>query len=189
MSESLLSGLDLRGAVHALLLASPAPLSLQRLAALTGAAREDVSAAVALLRNFYAGGPGGVELQELAGGWQLSTDPAYADVVSGLVRSRQLPLSPAALETLAIVAYRQPVTRADIEAVRGVSADGVVITLAERGLIREVGRKPAPGRPVLYGTTEDFLRFVGLRSLADLPEPGTSDDDASDFLPLMPSAG
>jgi segregation and condensation protein B len=174
-------------AVHALLLASPVPLSLQRLTTLTGAKREEVSAAIADLRSYYAAGPGGVGLQEIAAGWQLSTDPAYADVLAALDRSRPQPLSPAALETLAIIAYRQPVTRADIEAIRGVGADGVVGTLMERGLIREAGRRQAPGRPMLYGTTDEFLRYVGLRSLADLPEPDTDDDADTGPLPMMPA--
>lgn len=176
-------GHDLAAAVHALLMASPAPLSQSRLMALTGADREAVAAALATIRSFYAGGPGGAGLQEIAGGWQLTTDPAFGELVAALGRGRQQPLSPAALEALAVIAYRQPVTRAEIEQVRGVGSDGVVITLMERGLVREVGRKTAPGRPLLYGTTDEFLRFIGIRTLADLPELEDEGEDGP--LPML----
>jgi segregation and condensation protein B len=117
----------------------------------------------------------------------LTTAPEYAEKVSAVGRSRPQPLSPAALETLAVVAYRQPVTRAEIEAVRGVKVEGVVATLLERGLIREAGRKRAPGRPALYATTEEFLRFFGLNSLSDLPEPDSGPDEDLEPLPVMPA--
>lgn len=113
----------------------------------------------------------GLHVVRIAGGYQMATRPALAEGVARLLaapggKSR---LSKPALETLAIVAYQQPVTQAEIEAVRGVSADGVLKTLGERGLVAETGRKEVPGRPILYGTTADFLHYFGLHSLEDLP--------------------
>lgn len=179
---------ELVGLVHALLFVSAGPVSVERLCSLTGASRDAVNGAVGILAGHYAAPtPGGVRLQEVAGGWMLTTAPEYADKVAALARSRPQPLSPAALETLAVIAYRQPVTRAEVEAVRGVKVEGVVATLLERGLVREAGRKPAPGRPVLYATTDEFLRFFGLRTLNDLPEPELQSDDDLELLPVMPS--
>jgi segregation and condensation protein B len=181
-------GGDVAAAVHALLFASAEPLSLDRLAALAHATREAVRSALRRIAGFYgavgggggfaAGAPGGVQLREVAGGWQLTTCPEQAEVVASLGRSRPQPVSPAALETLAIVAYRQPVTRAEVEQIRGVGVDGVMSTLIDRDLVREVGRKQAPGRPTLYGTTEEFLRYFGLRSLRDLPQPADEGGEA-----------
>jgi segregation and condensation protein B len=109
---------------------------------------------------------------EVAGGYQFATRPQYATWIRKLYRGRRLPrLSPAALETLAIIAFKGPIIRAEIEAVRGVNVEGVLKTLLERNLITVVGREEAPGRPLLYGTTQDFLVYFGLNSLADLPKP------------------
>ena len=165
--------------VHALLFAAAQPLDAERLAALTEAEPADVRRAVGRIRDHYQGQAslGGIGLQELAGGWQLTTLPGVGEAVAGLARGRPGPLSPAALETLAVIAYRQPATRADVEAVRGVKADGVIATLLERDMIRTAGRKTAPGRPVIYRTTEGFLRYFGLRSLADLPQPEPADPE------------
>ncbi len=171
----------LAGAVQALLFASSSPLSLDRLCSLTGAGPAEVRRALAEVAAHLegAGAPGGVTLQQLAGGWQLTTAPPYGEDVAALVRARAQPLSPAALETLAVVAYEQPVTRAGIEAVRGVKVDGVLGTLLDRDLIREAGRKNAPGRPVLYATTPEFLRVFGLSSLDDLPKGETPSNPES----------
>ena len=180
--------MPLAGLIHALLFAAPEPLTIQRLSAVTGAGADAVRAAVAEVRRYYQrpDAPGGVFLQEVAGGLQLVTVGSAADAVAAIGRGRPQPLSPAALETLAILAYEQPSTRAEIEAVRGVKVDGVISTLLERGLIREVGRKQVPGRPILYATAEEFLRFFGLRSLEDLPEPAVDSDEtgSSDELPV-----
>jgi segregation and condensation protein B len=111
----------------------------------------------------------GLQLIEVGGGYRLCTRPEYGRYVERLREPRHFRLSQAALETLAIVAYRQPVTRPEIEAIRGVSADSAVSTLIERGLIRECGQKQAPGRPMMYGTTELFLLQFGLNRLTDLP--------------------
>jgi len=177
--------------IHALLFASPEPLGVDRLATLSGATRDEVRAALRQIGAYYASGeaPGGVMLQEIARGWQLTTAPQAAQAVIALGRGRPQPLSPAALETLAIIAYRQPATRADVEAIRGVKIDGVLATLLDRDLVREVGRKQAPGRPVLYGITDEFLRFFGLRSLDDLPQPAPEDttDGREAELPVAPA--
>jgi len=180
--------ISLAGLVNALLFAAPEPLTVERLSMATGAGADAVRAAVAEVRRYYQrpDAPGGIFLQEVAGGLQLVTVASAAEAVAAIGRGRPQPLSPAALETLAILAYEQPSTRAEIEAVRGVKVDGVIHTLLERGLIREVGRKQVPGRPILYGTTDEFLRFFGLRSLEDLPQPivDSAETDSSDELPV-----
>lgn len=109
-----------------------------------------------------------VALVELGGGFQLLTRPEFGDAVAAFSSPRQPPLSRAALETLAIIAFRQPVTRAVIDELRGVHSEGAIATLLERGLIAEAGRAEAPGRPFLYVTTRRFLEHVGLRSLEEL---------------------
>lgn len=112
----------------------------------------------------------GLQLVQVAGGYQLCTRPEFAEIVARYLQPQPTKLSRAALETVAIVAYRQPITLPEIEAIRGVQSDGVLRTLLQRGLIQEVGRKQAPGRPVLYGTTPQFLHYFGLNSLEDLPD-------------------
>jgi segregation and condensation protein B len=119
------------------------------------------------LRRNYMGR--GVELVEVGGGYQMRTSPDVGKFIARLERPRAIKLSQAALETLAIVAYRQPVTRADAEEVRGVDCGGVMRSLQERGLVRVVGKKDVPGRPLLYGTSNKFLEIFGLSSLTDLP--------------------
>jgi len=112
----------------------------------------------------------GLQVMKIAGGWQLCTRPEFAPYISRLHEPERVRLSRAALETLAIIAYRQPITRPEIEAVRGVNVDGVVSTLLNYELIEEKGRKEAPGRPVLYGTTKEFLTHFGIDKVEDLPE-------------------
>lgn len=140
----------------------------------------------------------GFRMVESGAGWKVVTSPDAAPWVRQLFpENRPARLSPSALETLAIVAYRQPITRADIEAVRGVNVDGVMQTLLERGVIRITGRADVPGRPLLYGTTEFFLEHFGLRSLDELPNcaelrrvelPVAAKDESQPDLPLE-SAG
>jgi segregation and condensation protein B len=113
----------------------------------------------------------GVKIVNIAGGWQMATSVENADQIDKLLKSPIVTtLSPAALETLAIIAYRQPVTRHEVENIRGVASDGVVKTLLEKHMIREIGRSDAIGRPGLFGTTTEFLRHFGLNDLGDLPE-------------------
>jgi segregation and condensation protein B len=126
------------------------------------------------------------QLVEKADGWQLVTHPDYAQWVRQLFPLPKPPrLTPPALETLAIIAYRQPITRADIEAVRGVAIDGVLQTLMERGLVKITGRAEVPGRPLLYETTQFFLEHFGLRNLDELPN---ADELRKRYLPTAPRA-
>jgi segregation and condensation protein B len=156
--------------IEALILASDEPISLQRLRELLDdAASADIRSAVAELETFY--GERGIRLVEVAGGWQFRTAPDHAEVVQKLWQSRPPKLSRALLETLAIIAYRQPITRAEIEALRGVKiASALLASLQERGWIKVLGRKEVPGRPHLYGTGRKFLIDFGLGSLKDLPD-------------------
>ena len=130
----------------------------------------EVAAAIEQLKVEYIQHEHGFQLVEKADGWQLASDPKYAQWVRGLFPApKPARLSSPALETLAIIAYRQPITRADVEAVRGVTIDGVLQTLMERGLVKISGRAEIPGRPLLYETTDFFLDHFGLRNLDELP--------------------
>ncbi|MDD3879702.1 MAG: SMC-Scp complex subunit ScpB [Syntrophomonas sp.] len=113
---------------------------------------------------------GGLQIIELDVGYMLCTRPAYSDILSRMEKPLRKRLSAAALDTLAIVAYRQPITRAEIEQIRGVKSDRIVNTLMEKGLIEEVGHKAVLGKPVLYATTEEFLKVFGLTGLKELPD-------------------
>lgn len=139
-------------------------------AALAKTKQDAVAEAMQQLKEEYEEQQRGFRLVESVAGWKVVTTSEAAPWVRQLFpENRPVRLSPSALETLAIVAYRQPITRADIEAVRGVNVDGVMQTLLERGVIRITGRAEVPGRPLLYGTTEFFLEHFGLRSLDELP--------------------
>jgi segregation and condensation protein B len=154
-------------AIECLLFMSDQPLSARELGDLLEETPGAITAAIPALAERYS--DSGLQLIEVGGGYRLCTRPEYGRYVERLREPRHFRLSQAALETLAIVAYRQPVTRPEIEAIRGVSADSAVSTLIERGLVRECGQKQAPGRPMMYGTTELFLLQFGLNRLADLP--------------------
>lgn len=163
--------MDLSRKIEAALFASLEPLTLAELARLEdGATEADVADALAALRAEYAATRRAFDVVEVAGGVQLRTRPEFAPV---LARLDSVPetgrLSAAALETLAVVAYHQPVSRAQIEAIRGVSCGAVLRTLLDRELVAVVGRGDGLGRPALYGTTRRFLEHFGFRSLADLP--------------------
>ncbi|MFT0848582.1 SMC-Scp complex subunit ScpB [Actinomycetaceae bacterium L2_0104] len=160
------------GALEAILLVATTPIPSVDLAHAMGLTEEETEDLLRELRDEYAGRTGGrirgFELRSVGGGWRLYTNPEYADVVAGFVlRETSTRLSTAALETLAIIAYRQPVSRAQIAAIRGVSVDSVVRTLMMRGLVAEVGTTPASGA-VLYGTTQSFLESMGMNSLDEL---------------------
>ena len=157
--------------VEALLFASGQPLTPARLAAALGAEQPAVQAALEELALAWRAREGAIELVEIAGGWRLMTRPDFHGDVAALRKKTEVErLSPAALETLAVVAYRQPIGRADIEAVRGVACGPVLRLLLERDLIRITGRSPEPGHPLLYGTTKRFLDHFGLKSLKALPD-------------------
>ena len=177
--------MNLSRVIEALLFSAHKPLSTKEIVDLLhGAGAEDefspnefakvrqpdVAAAIEQLKVQYIQNEHGFQLAEKANGWQLVSDPKYAQWVRGLFPApKPARLSSPALETLAIIAYRQPITRADVEAVRGVTIDGVLQTLMERGLVKISGRAEIPGRPLLYETTEFFLDHFGLRTLDELP--------------------
>jgi len=156
--------------VESLLFAAAAPVPVARLVeALAGPGRAEVVRALEELARSYERDGRGLRLVQVAGGYQLRTPAEHGPWVRRLLRERPPRLSRPMLETLAIVAYRQPCTRLDIEAVRGVDADAVLTTLLERRLVRIAGRKETPGRPLLYTTTRDFLEVFGLPDLGALP--------------------
>jgi segregation and condensation protein B len=157
--------------LEAALFAAPRPLTLDELGVLDPEATDaDWRRAMDELREHYDTGGHGVELVEIAEGYQILTRPMFADAIErAAFAQRPLKLSAAALEVLAIVAYRQPVGRAEVEEIRGVSSGGVLKLLQERGLIEVAGRSEGLGRPLLYATTPSFLEHLGLGSLSDLP--------------------
>jgi len=170
---------ELRREALTLLFASPEPLSQGRLVdLLERPAPGRVAAALEALRTELESSPLPLALSLVAGGWRLSTAPEMDETVTRL-RSEPRPerISAAALETLAIVAYRQPVTKAEIEAIRGVQAGPMLRALVDRGLVRIAGRADLPGQPLLYGTTRDFLERFGLAALSDLPRDGELNED------------
>jgi segregation and condensation protein B len=160
---------ELARTVEALLFLAPDPLSEKELAEATQAEDADVQAAIAALAEEYAPGRRGIALRELGGGWTLASDPQAEDAARRLFsRQRVATLTPAQAETLAIVAYLQPISRPEITRIRGVSADSAAATLLERGLIEEAGHSQFGA--VLYRTGTQFLKLFGLRSLEDLPD-------------------
>ena len=168
---------QLAGAIEAMLFVTDEPVGVITLADMLEVDPAQVEAALVELRDKLAAEERGVQLREVAGGWRLFTHPVYHELIEKYVLSWDTrKLSAAAMETLAIVAYTQPVTRAGVASVRGVNSDSSINSLVEKGLVREVGTEDAPGNPVLYGTTRGFLEKFGLRSPADLP-------DLADFAP------
>jgi segregation and condensation protein B len=160
--------------VEALLFASPEPLALKAIHQAVGEEvdREVVAAALELLQERSAAEGRGIRLEEVAGGWQFLTRHEYFPYVQRVARTRtEERMTPAAVETLAIVAYKQPVTRAEVDAIRGVACGPILRTLMEKGLVRVTGRADVPGHPFQYGTTRTFLKHFGLKSPRDLPDP------------------
>lgn len=162
---------ELRGIVESLLFVSPEPLSVQRLVAIMGdVTKSDVAQALRGLGEELEQEGRGVRLVEIAGGFRLVTKQEYATWIKRLDKNKSAAkLSRSALESLAIIAYKQPIVRSEIEEIRGVETSGVVRTLLERKLVRIVGRKEVPGRPIMYGTTKFFLEHFGLNDLTQLP--------------------
>lgn len=162
---------QLPAAIEALLFVSDEPVSAIVLAKMLEENVEEIELALDQLARKLDESGSGIQLREVAGGWRLYTHPAYHELIEKYVLSWDTRrMSSAALETLAIVAYSQPVTRAQISAIRGVTSDGPLSTLVERGYVREAGTADAPGNPLLYVTTQTFLEKYGLRSVADLPD-------------------
>jgi segregation and condensation protein B len=164
--------------LEAILLASPEPLTVKRIADVMGLDDKDARILIDDLRKEYQQPGRGLYVQEMAGGYVLTTRPEYAEFVEKLLQPRPKGLSHAALETLSIIAYRQPITKPEIEGVRGVNVDRSVEVLLERRLVRELGRKDGPGRPMLYGTTKEFLQYFGLKDLTDMPTITTDTSDS-----------
>lgn len=161
---------QLKAVLESLLLVADGPVSADRLRDAVGEIlRKEVTDALGELREEYEGTGRGVRLVEVANGYQLRTPREHAEFVRRLTAVKPARMSRANLETLAIIAYRQPVTRAEIEGIRGVNVDGVVSTLLERRLVRIVARKDVAGKPFLYGTTREFLEAFSLKDLASLP--------------------
>lgn len=161
-------GLTLRAGLESLLFVATEPILIERLADLLEVELEELEQALVILSHEYTGR--GIRIQRKGKRVQMVSAPEASDIVRRLLGLELTgKLSPAALETLAIVAYRQPITRAEIEAVRGVNSDSVLRTLINRGLIEELGRLDQAGRPIIYGTTFDFLQQFGITSLEQLP--------------------
>ncbi|MDD3375643.1 MAG: SMC-Scp complex subunit ScpB [Candidatus Omnitrophica bacterium] len=161
-----------RGVVEALLFVSDKPVVLDQFKEVLGDVDgKTIRQAVDLLKGLYEEQKRGMTIMEIAGGYQLLSNPEYATAIRAFYKTQKKEkLSKPALETLAIIAYKQPVARVDVELIRGVNSDGVVSHLLIKDLIKIVGRKEVPGRPYLYGTTKRFLEYFGLKSLSDLPK-------------------
>ena len=177
---------DLKSIIEALVFASPEPVTMKALVKLLESEpKEDVEAAIVALKTDYER-PGGLQLVEMAGGYQIVTKPEFHEWVRRLFHERTTQkLSVAALETLAVIAYKQPVTVPEIGDIRGVNASGVIGTLVDRKLIKIVGRKAVVGRPFMYGTTREFLERFGLNDISDLPKV----EDMSELLGFDLPAG
>lgn len=163
---------DIKNIIESLLLVAEEPLKVDRIKAIiVQADRNEIRNTLSRLSAEYEDRKGGFFLSEVAGGYQIRTRPEYGEWVKQLIQSKPQRLSKAALETLAIIAYKQPVIRNDIEHIRGVNCGGILRMLIERKLIRILGRKEIPGRPLIYATTRQFLEVFGLKDLKDLPTP------------------
>ena len=163
----LLQRRHLRGLLEALVFASDSPITPKELAKLASAPQKQVKELLSELKTDYA--TRGMHLDEVAGGWVFRTSPQYAPFVRDLTKQKPVRLTRAQVETLAIIAYRQPITRPEVDDVRGVDSGPVLKLLLERDLVRILGKRDEPGRPLIYGTTSHFLEFFGLKSLKDLP--------------------
>lgn len=147
------------------------PLDEASLARVSGLGKEVVEAALERLKEALSGEAHGLALTEMGGGWMLAPKRELWDILKDRYgRKNEQKLSRAAMETLSIIAYSQPVTRAEVEAIRGVAADNMIRFLLDKTFIKEVGKKDAPGKPIQYGTTKEFLKFFRLGSIADLPK-------------------
>lgn len=176
------------GLVEGILFASGEAVHEQTLAQALGLEADQLAEVLAYLGDSYGGRNRGIRLVQTGRFWQLTTKPElYAHIAKVVEVQESSGLSRAALETLAIIAYRQPITRIDIDGIRGVSSNSSVQRLMDKGLIKEAGRLEAPGRPILYKTTPDFLRSIGLASLSDLPSyESFSQEDTPEVTPPEP---
>lgn len=177
----------LQGSLEALLFAAGEPLTVAQIAGIMQLDKPQVWELLTMLEESYNEENSGLCLRKVAGGYQLCAKPQHYALLKQLERVQEVKLSAAAMETLAIVAFKQPVTRGEMEAIRGVKVDGVVNTLLEYGLICEAGRKEALGRPILYATTDKFLLTFGLNSLKDLPALPDEDSSGPEQISLLDS--
>ncbi|HON13253.1 MAG TPA: SMC-Scp complex subunit ScpB [Treponema sp.] len=164
--------------IEAILYLENEPIEESSLVRISGLSKEVVERALELLQERYNRSDSGVELSRIGGGVLIAPKKEYWDLLRDRYgKKNESKLSKAALETLSIIAYSQPITRGEIEAIRGVSADTMIRLLLDRGLIKEVGKKDIPGKPIQYGTTKEFLKFFRLESIADLPKLDESERD------------
>jgi segregation and condensation protein B len=172
----------IRGVVEALLFVNEKPVALDQMKkVMETVTLGEIKKVIAIIEEEYEQRQSGMKIVEIAGGYQMLSNPHYAGYIRSFYKTKHKEkLSRPALETLAIIAYKQPVTRGDIEIIRGVNSDGVVAHLLGKELIKGVGRKEVPGRPFLYGTTKQFLEYFGLKSLEDMPR-------LEEFPALVPS--
>ncbi len=161
---------ELSSIIESLLFTAESALSTDRLCELLHEfERDEIKAVLAEMVASYQARTGGFELIEVAGGWQFRTRPAFHSYITRHIKTRTSKFSQSALETLAIIAYRQPITRAEVEHLRGVDCGGVLKSLLEKHLVRILGKKDIPGRPLIYGTSKEFLEIFGLKDLKSLP--------------------
>jgi segregation and condensation protein B len=166
----MVSEISLKQIVESIIFVSDAPLTLDRICSvLEEFERDEIREAIAAVTAEYRESGRGVELTLVAGGYQFRSRPELADYIRRLKRVKPARFSPSSMETLAIIAYRQPVTRAEIEYLRGVDSGGVLKSLLDKKLIRIIGKKDIPGKPLIYGTTKEFMETFSLKDLASLP--------------------
>jgi len=187
---------NLKHIIESLLFVAEEPLTIDKIKKITVVVEtKEIRGALTALSDEYDSRPGGFYLDEVAGGYQIRTRPEYNEWIRKLIRPKPLRLSKAALETLVIIAYKQPIIRSDIEHLRGVDCGGVLRVLLERKLIRVLGRREIAGRPLIYATTKHFLEVFDLKNLKDLPTPkeiedlGASLNDTEDGTLLQPIDG
>ncbi|MEN3045550.1 MAG: SMC-Scp complex subunit ScpB [Candidatus Hydrothermales bacterium] len=161
---------NLKRIIEALLFVSTKPISLEKLAKLTGYPKEKIKEEIDNLKREYESENRAIVIKEVAGGYTFFTREEYSDYVKKLKGDNTLKLSKSMLQTLAIIAYKQPITKAEIEVLKGSSVDFTLKSLLEKGLVKVVGRKKVKGAPLLYGTSEKFLKVFGLNSLEELPK-------------------
>ncbi len=162
---------ELKNIIETLLFVADTPLSTDRIKSVVSADAKAIKEVLSQLSAEYEERKGGFSLMEIAGGYQIRTRPEYSEWIKKLVQPNPLRMSKAALETLTIIAYKQPIIRSEIEHIRGVDSGGILRMLLELKLIRVLGRKEIPGRPLIYSTTKRFLEIFGLKDLKDLPTP------------------
>ncbi len=163
---------DIKNIIESLLLVAEEPLKIDRIKDILALAeKKEIQNALTELSSEYENRKGGFLLREVAGGYQIRTRPEYREWIKRLIQPKPLRLSKPALETLSIIAYKQPIIRSDIEHIRGVNCGGILRMLFERKLVRILGRKAIPGRPHIYATTKHFLEVFDLKNLEDLPTP------------------